>query len=181
MITTGYGICVVIAVLATLIMALRDYDHIGINDWSVALLLPILIMAHWLKVQVSTAEAGLVLFAFIELMTSMMLAVMLFSMLHGIGARVRLWAKAVVYGAVAALLFPIWEIFNKRFDTGIIEITDTGDGYVSRMIGVFNAYEHYSCLMAFVLLIACVIVLIRSKRRKFSRSTFLSYKKSVFP
>ena len=89
MITTGYGICVVIAVLATLIMALRNYDHINIDEWSVSLLLPLLIMAYWLKVQVSTAEAGLVLFAFIELMTSLMMAVILFSMLHSIGVRVR--------------------------------------------------------------------------------------------
>lgn len=85
MITTGYGICVVIAILATLIMALRNYDHINSNDWSVALLLPFLIIAYWLKAQISTAEAGLVLFVFIELMTSLLLAVILFSMLRSSG------------------------------------------------------------------------------------------------
>ena len=88
MITTGYGICVVIAVLATLIMALRNYDHIDSLEWSVVLLLPLLIMAYWLKAQVSTAEAGLVLFAFVEMMTSLLLAVILFSMLHSIGVQV---------------------------------------------------------------------------------------------
>ena len=173
MITTGYGICVVIAVLATLIMALRNYDHIDINEWSVALLLPLLIMAFWLKVQVSAAEAGLVLFAFIELMTSLMMAVILFSMLHSAGVQVRPWVKAVVYGSVAALLFPIWGIINNRFGPEMIEIIDTGDGYASRMTGVLNAFEHYSWLMAVIVLITCFAVLLRSKNRKvFSRSVF---------
>ena len=175
MITTGYGICVVIAVLATLIMALRNYDHIDIDDWSVTLLLPLLITAFWLKVQVSTAEAGLVLFAFIELMTSLMMAVVLFSMLHNIGVQVRPWVKAVVYGSVAALLFPIWGIFNNRFGPEMIEIIDTGDGYASRMTGVLNAFEHYSWLIAVILLVTCIIVLLRSKNKKFSRRSVFGY------
>lgn len=175
MITTGYGICVVIAVLVTLIMALRNYDHIDIDEWSVALLLPLLITAYWLKAQVSTAEAGLVLFAFIELMTSLMMAVILFSMLHSIGVQVRPWVKAVVYGSVAALLFPIWGIFNHRFGPDMIEIVDTGAGYASRMTGVFNAFEHYSWLLAVIFLITCIVVLLRSKSRKVSGGPVLGY------
>ena len=100
MITTGYGICVVISVIATLIMALRNYDHIDSNDWSVTLILPFLILAYWLKAQVSTAEAELVLFVFIELMTSLLLAVILFSMLRSVGVQVPVLIKAIVYGAV---------------------------------------------------------------------------------
>ncbi len=175
MITTGYGICVVIAVLATLMMALRNYDHIDINEWSVALLLPLLITAFWLKVRISTPEAGLVLFALIELMTSLMMAVILFSMFHSAGVRVRPWVKAVVYGSVAALLFPIWGIFNNRFGPDMIEIIDTGDGYVSRMTGVLNAFEHYAFLMAVILLITCVVVLLRSKGRNVSRRSVFGY------
>ncbi len=157
MITTGYGTCVVIAVLATLIMALRNYDHIDSNDWSVALLLPLLIMAHWLKAQIDTAEAGLVVLAFIEMMTSLLLAVILFSVLHVTGVQVRWWMKALVYGAVAALLFPIWDIFNSRPGTETsLE---------------FRIVEHYSLLMAVILLITCVVALIRSRKQKISRRT----------
>ena len=175
MITTGYGICVVIAVLATLIMALRNYDHIDSLEWSVVLLLPLLIMAYWLKAQVSTAEAGLVLFAFVEMMTSLLLAVILFSMLHSIGVQVRVWMKAVVYGAVVALLFPIWEVFNNRLSTEMIEVTETGEGYVFRMTGGYMAFEHYSLLLAVVLLIVCVVALIRSGKQKISRRTVFGH------
>ena len=128
MIITGYGVCAVIAVLMTLLMSLRNYDHIDRYDWSITLLLPFLIIAYWLKTQVSSAEANAALFAFIELMTSLLLAIILFSMLHNTGIQVRLWMKAIVYGAVAVLLFPIWKIFNNQINT-----TDTGDGSLSRM------------------------------------------------
>ena len=138
MIITGYGICAVISVLVTMIMALRSYDHIDSYDWTITILLPFLIISYWLKAQVSEEEASLVLFVFIELMTSLLLAVVLFSMLHGIGIRVRLWTKAIVYGAIGLTLFPIGRIFANRVGTGSVEITDTGDGYVSRMTGIYS-------------------------------------------
>ena len=175
MITTGYGICVVIAVLAMLIMALRNYDHIDIDEWSVAILLPLLTTAFWLKAQVSETEAVLVLLVLIELMTSLMMAVILFSMLRSIGVQVHPWIKAVVYGSVAALLFPIWRIFNNRLSPEMIDITNTGDGYVSRTTGALNVFEHYPFLLAVILLTTCVIILLRSKSRKYSRRSVLGY------
>ena len=161
MITTGYGICVVISILATLIMALRNYEHIDSNDWSIVLFLPFLIIAYWLKEQVSTGEAELVLFAFIELMTSLLLAVVLFSMLHSLGVQERVWAKAVLYCAVAALMFPIWNLFNNRSG--------------AEMTGAFNIFEHFSVLFAVILLATCVILLILSGHKKISRSTVFGY------
>ena len=175
MITTAYGICVVISILVTLIMALRSYDHIDSYDWSMTLLLPFLIMAYWLKAQVSSTEANLVLFTFIELMNSLLLAVILFSMFHSIGIRVRLWAKAIVYGAVAGLMFPIWQIFNNRLGTGIIEVTDTGDGFASRMTGSFNAFEHYAYLLAVIVFVTCIVALFLSRKKRISRRSVLGY------
>ena len=57
----------------------------------------------------------------------------------------------------------------------MIEIVNTGDGYASRMTGVLNAFEHYSWLMAVIVLITCVIVLLRSKNKKFSRRPVFGY------
>ncbi|MBQ3279953.1 MAG: HD domain-containing protein [Clostridia bacterium] len=175
MIITGYGICAVISVLVTMIMALRSYDHIDSYDWTITILLPFLIIAYWLKAQVSEEEASLVLFVFIELMTSLLLAVVLFSMLHGIGIRVRLWTKAIVYGAIGLTLFPIGRIFANRVGTGSVEITDTGDGYVSRMTGIFNAFEHFPYLLAAIIFITCIIALILSGKKKISRRSVLGY------
>ena len=175
MISTGYGICVVIAVVMTMIMALRNYDHIDSYDWSTALLLPVLIIAYWLKAQVSTAEANLVLIVFIEMVTSLLLAVVLFSMLHSIGVQVRPWIKAIIYGAVAALLFPVWQIFNNGNATEFVEMTDSGNGYTFRLTGSYNVFEYYPCILAVIIFLTCIIVLIAARKKKFSRRTVAGY------
>ena len=70
MVTAGFGVCLVISVLATLLFALRNDDHVNSNDWSISLLLPFIIMGYWLKTQTSSQEAALVLFVFINLGTN---------------------------------------------------------------------------------------------------------------
>ena len=111
MITIGSGICLIISILATLVMVLRNYDHIAFCDGVVSALLPFLITVYWLKAQVSSPEAALVLIALIDIAASLLMAVLLFSMLRGIGVRVPVWVRAIVYGAVTALFFPVWKIF----------------------------------------------------------------------
>lgn len=176
MIITGYGICVVISVLMTLIMALRSYDHIDSYDWTISLFLPFLIIGYWLKAQVSSPEANLVLFCFIELMTSLTMAIMLFSILHRIGIRVRLWIKGIVYGCVAFLLvLQVRWIISNGYGTRFIEITDTGEGYASRMTGILNAFQHYPYLLAVIILLVCLIALFMSRRKGISRRTVLGY------
>ncbi len=97
MITTGYGICVAVSVLLTLIMMLRNYEHIDSYDCSISLLLPFLIVIYWFKALVSAPETVLVLISIIGLSTSLLLANMLFSMLHSIGAKAPLWGRIIVY------------------------------------------------------------------------------------
>ena len=175
MITTGYGICVVISILVTLIMALRSYDHIDSYDWSASLLLPFLIIAYWLKAQISSPEAVLVLIGFIGLTTSLLLAILLFSMLHSVGIRVRIWVKTAVYGAVAALLFPLWRIFNNGQGAELVQIADTGEGYVSRAAGSLNVFLLFPCLLAVLIMVTGLILLCLSGRKKFRRRSVSGY------
>ena len=175
MITTGSGICLVISVLATLILALRSYDHIDRYDWSISLLLPFLVMAYWIKTLVSTPEAALVLIGTIEILTSLLLAIVLFSMLHSLGVVPPLWIRIVVYGAVAALLFPLWRTFQGGSGAGIVEIVNTGDGFFSRLSGRFSAFEHYAFLMAVIILIACVAAFCFARKKKYSRRSITGY------
>ena len=120
MITTGYGICVVISVLLTLIMALRNYDHIDSHDWSISLLLPFLIIAYWLKSLVSAPETVLVLFGLIGLLTTLLLSGILFSMLHTLGVRAPLGIRIAVYGLVVVLLFPLWRLITGGYGTSFV-------------------------------------------------------------
>ena len=173
MITTGYGICVVISVLLTLITALRNYEHIDSYDWSVMLVLPFLIFAYWIKALVSAPEAALLLIVIIELFTSMLLACVLFSTLQRTGIRMPMWFRVLVYGMVAVLLFPIWRLFNSEDGSVIIEITNTGDGIASRLTGSFDIFQHYPALLAVIIVEVCLILLFTSHKKAVSRASIL--------
>ena len=41
MVTAGFGVCLVISILATLLIALRNDNRISSYDWSISLLLPV--------------------------------------------------------------------------------------------------------------------------------------------
>jgi hypothetical protein len=175
MITIGSGICLIISVLATLVMVLRNYDHIAFCDGVVSALLPFLITVYWLKAQVSSPEAALVLIALIDIAASLLMAVLLFSMLRGIGVRVPVWVRAIVYGAVTALFFPVWKIFHSGKSADYVEVFDTGDGYASRMKGTFSLFEQYAFLLALILLMVCVAALFLSRRKTYSRRAVAGY------
>ena len=148
MVTTGFGICLTVAVLATLMTALRKDEHIDSYDWSMALLLPFLIMGYWLKTQVASQEASLVLFAFINLGSTVLLAVILFSMLYRLKISVSPWLKVIVYGACFAQLLPVWMLFRRGVPDDLIQITDTGDGYATRMTGGSPGSRSFSMMTA---------------------------------
>lgn len=175
MILTGYGICVVISVVLTLIMALRNYDHIDIYDWSVSLLLPFLIIVYWIKANVSTPETALMLICTVGLLNALLLVSILFSLLHGLGIRIRLWAKVVMYSLMAVLLIPTWQLLRGGGAAALVAVENTGEGYSSRLTGAYDALQQYPFLLALIVLITCVVLLVLSRKRDYSRRTVVGY------
>lgn len=174
MITIGYGVCVLVSILATLAMALRNYDHIDSYDWSVFLLLPFLIMAYWLRAQVSSSEASALLSGFISMISSLLLAIILFSMLHLLGYRPRVWLKAVVYGVVALQLFFVRDGLSGGNGSGLAALLGTGEAsspaaWISRFL------RYYAPLLAVVLFVVSVAALLTSRRRRASIRSLLGY------
>lgn len=174
MITIGYGVCVLVSILATLAMALRNYDYIDSYNWSVFLLLPFLIMAYWLGAQVSPAEASVLLSGFISMISSLLLAIILFSMLHLLGYRPRAWLKAVVYGVVALQLFFVRDGLSGGSGSGLAALLGTGEAsspaaWISRFL------RYYAPLLAAVLFVISVVALLTSRRRRASIRSLLGY------
>ena len=168
MATVGFGICLVVSVLATLFIALRNYDHLDSYSWSVAILLPFLIMGYWLKAKVTTAEAALVLFSFINVATNVLLCVIFFSMLHNLDITIRPWIKGLIYAAAFAQLVPVWLTFRARSPEHMIQITDTGDGVATRMTGGSFAFSHYTILLALVIVILGAVAVCRWRKQTYS-------------
>ena len=175
MVTAGFGICLVISVLATLLFALRNDDRVNSYDWSISLLLPFIIMGYWLKTQTASQEAALVLFVFINLGTTVLLAVILFSLLRHLAIPVNPWFKFLIYIAAFAQLFPVWETFRKGLPEGMVQITDTGDGYATRMVGGSFAFSHLTFLLALLIMIVGIVAILQAHRRTYSRRTLGFY------
>ena len=175
MVTAGFGICLVISVLATLLFALRNDDRVNSYDWSISLLLPFIIMGYWLKTQTASREAALVLFVFINLGTTVLLAVILFSLLRHLAIPVNPWLKFLVYIAAFALLFPIWATFRRGVPEGMVQITDTGDGYATRMVGGSFAFSHLTFLLALLIVVVGIVAILQAHRRTYSRRTLGFY------
>jgi len=175
MVTAGFGICLVISVLATLLFALRNDDRVNSYDWSISLLLPFIIMGYWLKTQTASQEAALVLVVYINLASTVLLAVILFSMLRHLGIPVNPWLKFFVYGAAFTQLLPVWLTFHGGVPEGMIQITDTGDGYATRMVGGSFAFSHVTFVLALMIVVIGVVAMVQARHRTYSRRTLGFY------
>lgn len=175
MVTAGFGICLVISVLATLVFALRNDDRVNSYDWSISLLLPFIIMGYWLKTQTASQEAALVLFVFINLGSTVLLAIMLFSLLRHLEIPVSPWLKFFVYIAAFAQLFPVWATFRRSVPEGIIQITDTGDGFSTRMAGGSFAFSNLTLVLALLIVFIGIVAILQAHRRTYSRRTLAFY------
>ena len=175
MVTTGFGICLMISVLATLTIVLRRDDQVDSYDWSLALLIPFLIMGYWLKTLVASQEASLVLFAFINLSTTVLLGIILFSLLHHLRISIHPWLKVLVYVASFFQLLPIWSLFRSGVPDDLIQITDTGDGYATRMTGGSFAFTHIAFFLAILIVVIGAAAIIRARKKTYSRRTLALY------
>ena len=175
MVTTGFGICLVISVLATLLFALRNDDRVSSYDWSISLLLPFIIMGYWLKTQTASQEAALVLFVFINLASTVLLAIILFSLLRHLEISVSPWIKSIVYVAAFIQLFPVWMTFNNGMPEDMIQIRDTGYGFSTRMLGGSFAFAHITFLLALLIVIVGIVAILQARRKTYSHRTLGYY------
>lgn len=175
MVTTGFGFCLLISVLATLLFALRNENRVNSYDWSISLLLPFIIMGYWLKAQITTREAALVLFVFINLSTTVLLAIILFSMLRHLEMPVGPGIKFLVYAMAFAQLFPVWMTFRRGVPEDMIRITDTGVGYATRMVGGSFAFAHMTFALALLIVVIGVVAILQARRKTYSRRMLAFY------
>ena len=180
MVTIGFGICLVISVLATLLFAMRNDDHVNRYDWSISLLLPFIILAYWIKTQTASQEAALILFVFINLASTVLLAVILFSMLRHLKIPVNPWVKFGIYAATFAQLLPVWTTVHRGAPDDLIQITNTGDGYSTRMLGGSFAFSYFTFALVLLIVVIGVVSIFQARQKTYSRRTLAFYMLFVF-
>ena len=175
MVTVGFGACLVISILATLMIIVRSNDRVNSYDWSISILLPFLIMGYWLKTQTATQEASLLLFVAINLSSTVLLAVILFSMMRHMGIPVHPWLKFFLYAAAFLQLLPVWATFRNGMPDDLIQITDTGDGYATRMLDGSFAFTQITFALALLIVVIGILAVLQARRKNYSRRTLTFY------
>ncbi len=171
----GYGLCLIITVAVLLYMAAKNYENINMYDWTILLLLPVVILGYWLKSRVTTPEAAQLAFCFIYLDSTLLFMVTLFAMLHSLGVPVKPWIKLTGYCAAIVHAFVVWVCF----DTGLyyaavtVELTDAGT--VTKVTdGPFKVI-HGWYLAAILFLIIGVLVTSCIRKNNYSRRILYNY------
>ena len=164
--TIAFGACLVVTAVVFVYMVQKNYSNIDANYWMIVVLVPVVIMGYWLKTQVETTEAAAMLFCFIYLDSTVLMAAALFSMMHALGFRARRWMKVVVYGIACVHV----AIICLNVHSGLYYESMT---VVPTVLG--SALFHYVFLMAMTVWFLGIILASVIKKRAYSRRSFAFY------
>ena len=64
MMTIIYGTLLFVAIVVLIYIAQKDHDNIDIYQWTMLLIMSVVITAHWLRSQVATADGAYILQCF---------------------------------------------------------------------------------------------------------------------
>lgn len=175
MISTLYGICVIITVVVLIYMAQKNYDNIDIYQWTFIVLIPIIVMAYWLKSRVNTPEAASFLYCFIYLDSTVLIVSVMFSLLHTIGIRIKPWTKIVAYGICFIQLAVVCLCAHDDLYYKSIRIIDTDLGHVTKTTYGPLMIIHFIYLAVLLLWMLEIFIVGFVKKGAYSRRNLLTY------
>ena len=175
MATIGFGICLLISIVLFIYMGQKNYDNIDIYSWTLVVLIPIILLAYWLKTRAATPEAAKNLFCFIYLDSTVALTVVLFAMLRTIGVDVRPWVKILGYGAAAIHMAIVSLCVNNSLYYKTFTVIDTGAGYATKMTDGPLKIIHYAYLGCVFVCMVAVMISGLLRKGTYSRRTLVVY------
>lgn len=175
MATIGFGICLIISILVLIFMAAKNYENINIYDWTIVILIPIIILGYWLKSRVTTPEAAELAVCFIYLDSTVLLMVAIFAMLHSFGVRLKAWIKLLGYGAALVHAFIVWISFGTGLYYSSVKVTITDAGTVAKMTPGPLKIIHVVYLIVVLLVILGILVVAHIKNGTHSRRILYHY------
>lgn len=180
MATLGFEICLIISIVVVIHMAGKNYENINIYDWTIVMMVPVVVLGYWLKSQVTTPEAAEMAFCFIYLDSSVMLMVTVFAMLHAFAIEVKAWVKCVGYGLALAHIAVVWCSFGTKLYYASMTVTQTAAGSVTKMTSGPLKIIHVIYLAVIVAVILGILLAIYLKKGTHSRRVFLNYSVVAF-
>ena len=175
MYTILYGICLIITVILFIYMAQKNYDNIDIYQWTIIILIPVIIMAYWLKTRINNPETAAVLFCFIYLDSTILLTDILFSLMRTLGMRISSGMKIVCYGIAGIHMAIVSLCFNTDLYYKTITIAHSPLGSATKVEGGPMMLAHYMYLAYMVLWMAAILYVSIKKRGEFAKSNLFTY------
>ena len=175
MVTAIYGILLIISVGVLLYMAIKTYENIDINYWTIVILIPLVILGYYLKTMAQTTQAAIYCFCFIYIDSTVLLMVVLLCMLRAMEAKTPIWVKIAGYGACVVHLAIVWLCIDNQLYYKSMRLIDTGMGIATKMqSGPLRLY-HWIFIAAVLVSMVIILVVGVIKKGTYSRRSFAIY------
>lgn len=175
MITSFFGILLVISVLVILYMAQKNYENIDIYYWTLVILVPIVVLGYWLKTRVTTVEGAKLCFCFIYIDSTVLLTAVIFNIMRFMGIAVKSWIKLVAYIVGFGHLFIIWLCFDNDLYYKNVTLIDTGLGTATKMVNGPLKIVHWIYLILVLGIIIALMIMAIVRKGTYSRRTLTLY------
>jgi HD-GYP domain-containing protein (c-di-GMP phosphodiesterase class II) len=175
MITSFFGILLVISVLVILYMAQKNYENIDIYYWTLVILIPVVVLGYWLKTRVTTVEGAKLCFCFIYIDSTVLLTAVIFNIMRFMGIAVKSWIKLVAYIVGFGHLFIIWLCFDNDLYYKNVTLIDTGLGTATKMVNGPLKIVHWIYLILVLSIIIALMIMAIVRKGTYSRRTLILY------
>lgn len=175
MITSFFGILLVISVLVILYMAQKNYENIDIYYWTLVILIPVVVLGYWLKTRVTTVEGAKLCFCFIYIDSTVLLTAVIFNIMRFMGIAVKSWIKLVAYIVGFGHLFIIWLCFDNDLYYKNVTLIDTGLGTATKMVNGPLKIVHWIYLILVLGIIIALMIMAIVRKGTYSRRTLTLY------
>lgn len=175
MITSFFGILLVISVLVILYMAQKNYENIDIYYWTLVIMVPIVVLGYWLKTRVTTVEGAKLCFCFIYIDSTVLLTAVIFNIMRFMGIAVKSWIKLVAYIVGFVHLFIIWLCFDNDLYYKNVTLIDTGLGTATKMVNGPLKIVHWIYLILVLGIIIALMIMAIVRKGTYSRRTLTLY------
>lgn len=175
MFTVAYGICALIVAIVFIYMSQRNYNTVDIYQWTIMVIVPIIVTAYWLKSMVMQPESAYFLYCFVYLDSTILVVVLIFTMLNIIGVRISPWVKILAYGTSVLQLGIVCLCSTNVLYYSKIEVVESSLGHATNTTYGPLAAIHFVYLGFLIASIIAVIVLGLRKKGDYDRMNLMIY------
>ena len=175
MITAVYSLCLLVCILMLLNMAQKNYNNIDIYHWTILILIPVIIMAYWLKTMVTSPDAAYALICFQYLDSTFLVVAVIFYLLHNAGVTAKPWMKTALYGLGVVHLLIICLCINTDLYYSSVEVIESSAGNIVRVSSGPLMVFHYIYLAVILLCLIAVMAAGIRRRGSYANANMLIY------